>query len=48
VVVDGGLTIGGRHSWDPHAASPMLEMMGFTPEQAEALRQAQAAARQAG
>ena len=48
LMVDGGLTIGGRHSWDPHAVSPMLDMMGFTPEQAQAMREAQEAARRGG
>ncbi|QUD86978.1 SDR family NAD(P)-dependent oxidoreductase [Phenylobacterium montanum] len=45
LMVDGGLTVGGRHSWDPNQASPMLDMMGFTPEQIEAFRAAQEAAR---
>jgi NAD(P)-dependent dehydrogenase (short-subunit alcohol dehydrogenase family) len=41
LVVDGALTIGDRHSWDPSAASPIMEILGFTPEQAEAMRAAQ-------
>ena len=45
LMVDGGLTVGGRHSWDPSHVSPLLDMMGFTPEQAEAMREAQEAAR---
>ena len=26
IVVDGGITIGGRHSWDPGAGSPFAEL----------------------
>ncbi len=37
-VVDGGITVGPRHSWDPDAASPVLEALGITPEQAEQMR----------
>lgn len=44
IVVDGGLTTGGRHAWDPQTISPILDMLGITVEQAEALRLAQAAA----
>jgi hypothetical protein len=44
LVVDGALTVGNRHAWDPSAASPILDLLGFTPEQAEAMRQAQATA----
>lgn len=43
IVVDGGITIGGRSAWDPNAASPLLEAMGITPEQAEQMRLALAA-----
>jgi NAD(P)-dependent dehydrogenase (short-subunit alcohol dehydrogenase family) len=46
IVVDGGITIGGRSSWDPNANSPLLDAMGITPEQALAMREAQMAARQ--
>ncbi|NWG52817.1 MAG: SDR family oxidoreductase [Hydrogenophilaceae bacterium] len=38
IVVDGGITIGPRHSWDLAAPNPLLEMLGITPEQAEAMR----------
>ncbi|MDR3510509.1 MAG: SDR family oxidoreductase [Caulobacteraceae bacterium] len=38
IVVDGGLTIGSRHAWDPDSASPVLEALGFTAEQAQAMR----------
>jgi len=37
LVVDGGLTIGNRHAWDPSAASPLLDALGITPEQAQAM-----------
>ena len=40
VVVDGGLTTGPRHAWDPQAGSPILEALGLTPEQAMAGRAA--------
>jgi NAD(P)-dependent dehydrogenase (short-subunit alcohol dehydrogenase family) len=43
IVVDGGLTIGGRGSWDPQAANPILDALGITPEQAEQMRTAMAA-----
>ncbi len=48
LVVDGALTVGGRHAWDPNAASPFMDLLGFTPEQAQALREAQTAAAKAG
>lgn len=44
VVVDGGITVGGRSSWDPKAPSPLLSAMGITPEQAEQMRAAMVAA----
>ncbi len=44
IVVDGGITIGGRSSWDPAAASPILQALGITPEQAQEMRAAQLAA----
>ena len=40
LTVDGGITIGPRHSWDPEAPGPMLETLGITPAQAEAMRAA--------
>jgi NAD(P)-dependent dehydrogenase (short-subunit alcohol dehydrogenase family) len=43
LVVDGGITIGGTHSWNPGAPSPLLSAMGITPEQAEQMRQAMVA-----
>jgi NAD(P)-dependent dehydrogenase (short-subunit alcohol dehydrogenase family) len=33
-LVDGGMTVGPRHSWDESAAGPVLEALGLTPEQA--------------
>jgi NAD(P)-dependent dehydrogenase (short-subunit alcohol dehydrogenase family) len=40
IVVDGGVTVGGRHAWDRAAPSPLLSAMGITPEQAEQMRAA--------
>ncbi len=37
LVVDGALTIGGRHAWDPTSHSPIMDALGFTPEQAQQL-----------
>ncbi len=37
IVVDGGLTTGPRHAWDPQAGSPILEALGINAEQAQAL-----------
>ena len=35
LVVDGGITVGGRHSWDVAAQSPFLELFGeFAPQPA--------------
>ncbi|MFZ4070731.1 MAG: SDR family NAD(P)-dependent oxidoreductase [Caulobacterales bacterium] len=39
-VVDGGITIGPRHAWDLTAPSPVMEALGISPEQAEAMRAA--------
>jgi NAD(P)-dependent dehydrogenase (short-subunit alcohol dehydrogenase family) len=41
IVVDGGLTIGPRHAWDPQSNTPMMDALGVTPEDAERLRAAQ-------
>ncbi len=38
ITVDGGITMGPRHSWDPHTTSPMSEALGVTREQIEAMR----------
>ncbi|HYG26781.1 MAG TPA: glucose 1-dehydrogenase [Caulobacteraceae bacterium] len=43
IVVDGGITIGGRSAWDRAAPNPLLAAMGITPEQAEEMRKAMAA-----
>jgi len=43
IVVDGGLTIGGRSAWDRTAPNPLLSAMGITVEQAEEMRAAMAA-----
>jgi NAD(P)-dependent dehydrogenase (short-subunit alcohol dehydrogenase family) len=42
-LVDGGITVGPRHSWDEAAASPLLDALGITPEMAEQMRLATAA-----
>ncbi len=39
ITVDGGLTIGPRHSWDLDSASPMTEVTGLTPRQMRAMRE---------
>jgi NAD(P)-dependent dehydrogenase (short-subunit alcohol dehydrogenase family) len=44
LVVDGGITVGGRHSWDPQTISPILELMGVTPDQVQGLRAANSGA----
>ena len=38
ITVDGGITIGPRHAWDPKAARPMGEALGLSTEQMAALR----------
>lgn len=38
LTVDGGLTIGPRHSWDPEAPSPMSQVLGMSRREVEALR----------
>lgn len=43
ITVDGGLTIGPRHSWDPNAAGPMSDALGLSPEQLRAMRAKRAA-----
>ena len=32
LVVDGGITVGGRHAWDVNAVSPFAQILGLTPE----------------
>ena len=46
-LVDGGITVGPRHSWDETAPNPVMETLGITPEQAEQMR-AMLAAQQGG
>jgi NAD(P)-dependent dehydrogenase (short-subunit alcohol dehydrogenase family) len=43
LVVDGGMTVGTRASWDPSAARPVQEALGLTPEALEAMAKANAA-----
>jgi NAD(P)-dependent dehydrogenase (short-subunit alcohol dehydrogenase family) len=38
LTVDGGLTIGPRHAWDPATPGPMSDALGLRPEQLRALR----------
>ena len=40
LTVDGGITIGPRHSWDNLTPGPMLEALGITRAQADAMRAA--------
>jgi NAD(P)-dependent dehydrogenase (short-subunit alcohol dehydrogenase family) len=47
LVVDGGITVGSRHAWNPEAVSPLLEALGITPEQAQAMQEARRAAQAA-
>ncbi len=37
MVVDGGITVGSRHAWDPTAGSPFAQIFGFTPEEMQSL-----------
>ena len=43
LTVDGGLTMGPRHAWDPDSPGPMQTALGFTREQITAMREANAA-----
>lgn len=47
LTVDGGLTIGPRHCWDPAVAGPLNDVLGLSPEELRAMRAARAA-QQAG
>lgn len=40
LIIDGGTTIGPRHSWDASTPSPIEETLGLTPELAQTLNQA--------
>jgi NAD(P)-dependent dehydrogenase (short-subunit alcohol dehydrogenase family) len=42
IVVDGGMTVGTRASWDPGAPRPVQEALGLTPEALQAMAQAAA------
>jgi NAD(P)-dependent dehydrogenase (short-subunit alcohol dehydrogenase family) len=42
LVVDGGMTVGTRASWDPNAPKPVQEALGLTPEALQAMAQAAA------
>ena len=33
IVVDGGITVGSRHAWDPAAGSPFAQIFGFSAEE---------------
>jgi hypothetical protein len=37
--IDGGITIGPRHSWDPRTPPPMTEAFGLTLDQLQAMSQ---------
>ncbi len=41
LTVDGGITIGPRHAWDPETDGPMQQALGITKAQAQALRASQ-------
>ncbi len=43
LTVDGGITIGPRHAWDPETPGPMSDALGLSPEQLRALRAARTA-----
>ena len=40
LTVDGGITIGPRHAWDPETPGPMTDALGLSPAQLRALRAA--------
>ena len=40
LTVDGGITIGPRHAWDPDTPGPMTDALSLSPEQLRALRAA--------
>ena len=37
IVVDGGITVGSRHAWDPSAGSPFAQIFGFTADEMAAV-----------
>lgn len=40
LLVDGGITVGTRASWDPSVAGPVAQALGLTPEQMRAMAKA--------
>jgi NAD(P)-dependent dehydrogenase (short-subunit alcohol dehydrogenase family) len=48
LIVDGGITVGDRHSWDAATVSPLLEMMGFTADQVQSMMAQREAATSGG
>jgi NAD(P)-dependent dehydrogenase (short-subunit alcohol dehydrogenase family) len=44
LVVDGGITTGDRHAWDPETVSPILQLIGFSAEQIQEMMAQRAAA----
>ena len=40
LTVDGGITIGPRHAWDPQTPGPMSDALGLSPDELRALRAA--------
>ncbi|HEY3889121.1 MAG TPA: SDR family oxidoreductase, partial [Caulobacteraceae bacterium] len=44
LVVDGGITTGDRHAWDPDTVSPILQLIGFSAEQIQEIMAQRAAA----
>jgi len=48
LIVDGGITVGDRHSWDAATLSPLLELMGFSADQVQQMMAQRAAAQPSG
>ena len=44
-LVDGGMTVGPRHSWDETDGGPLLDALGISVEQAQQMREAMEAAK---
>jgi hypothetical protein len=38
LTVDGGITLGPRHAWDPSVPGPMATALGLSPEQVAEMR----------
>ncbi|WP_300391780.1 SDR family NAD(P)-dependent oxidoreductase [Henriciella sp.] len=45
-LIDGGMTVGPRHSWDESDGGPLLDALGISPEQAEEMREAMMASQE--